>query len=69
MKDNVKLEFIKNTVHNYSSDILFKQEKIALSFGLAQHIPNRSCKNSIYTELNNFIKEYSITCGIYHKMI
>ena len=63
MKDNVNLEFIKHTVHNYSSYILSEQEKIALSFGLEQHNPNRSCKNSIYTSLSNFIKEYSITYG------
>ena len=63
MKDNVNLEFIKHTVHNYSSYILSEQEKIALSFGWEQHNPNRSCKNSIYTSLSNFIKEYSITYG------
>ena len=63
VKDNVNLEFIKHTVHNYSSYILSEQEKIALSFGLEQHNPNRSCKNSIYTSLSNFIKEYSITYG------
>ena len=63
MKDNVNLEFIKYTVHNYSSYILSEQEKIALSFGLEQHNPNRSCKNSIYTSLSNFITEYSITYG------
>ena len=50
MKDNVNLEFIKHTVHNYSSYILSEQEKIVLSFGLEQHIPKRSCKNLIYTE-------------------
>ena len=33
MKDNVNLELIKHTVHNYSSYILSEQEKIALSFG------------------------------------
>ena len=63
MKDDVDLEFIKHTVHNYSSYILSEQEKIALSFGLEQHNPNRSCKNSIYTSLSNFITEYSITYG------
>ena len=41
-------------VHNYSSYILSEQEKIALSFGLEQHISNRSCKNSIYTEFEQF---------------
>ena len=34
MKDNVNLEFIKNTVHNYLSYIISEQEKIALSLGL-----------------------------------
>ena len=41
-------------VHNYSSYILSEQEKITLSFGLEQHISNRSCKNSIYTEFEQF---------------
>ena len=54
MKDDVDLEFIKHTVHNYSSYILSEQEKIALSFGLEQHISNRPCKNSIYTEFEQF---------------
>ena len=30
MKDHVNLEFVKHTVHNYSSNILSEQEKIAL---------------------------------------
>ena len=47
MKDKFNLEFIKNTVHNYSSNILSEQEKIVLSFRLEEDIPNRSCKNSI----------------------
>ena len=54
MKDNVNLEFIKHTVQNYLSYILSKQEKIVLSFRLEQHIPNRSFKNSIYTEFEQF---------------
>ena len=54
MEDNVNLEFIKHTVHNYSSYILSEQEKIALSFGLEQHIPNRSFKNLIYIESEQF---------------
>ena len=41
MKDNINLEFIKHTVHNYSSHILFEQEKIALSFGLEQQNPEK----------------------------
>ena len=53
-KDNVNLEFIKCTVHSYSSYILSDQQKIALSFGLKQQIPNRSCKNSIYSEFEQF---------------
>ena len=47
MTDNVNLEFIKHTVYNYSFYIFPEQEKIALSFALEQHIPNRSCKNPI----------------------
>ena len=54
MTDNVYLEFIKHTVYNYSSYIFSEQEKIALSFGLEKHIPNRSCKNPIYTESEQF---------------
>ena len=54
MKGNVNLEFIKHTVHNYSSYILSEQEKIALSFGLERHIPNRSCKNSICADFEQF---------------
>ena len=54
VKDNLNLKFIKHSVHNYSSYIFSEQEKIALSFGLEQHIPNRSCKNSIYTEFEEF---------------
>ena len=54
VKDNLNLKFIKHSVHNYSSYIFSEQEKIALSFGLEQHIPNRSCKNSIYTEFEQF---------------
>ena len=54
MTDNVNLEFIKHTVYNYSFYIFPEQGKIALSFGLEQHIPNRSCKNSIYTEFEQF---------------
>ena len=54
MKDNVNLEFIKNKVHNYSSYMLSEQEKIAFSFRFEQHIPIRSCKNSIYNEFEQF---------------
>ena len=54
MTDNVYLEFIKHTVYNYSSYIFSEQEKIALSFGLEKRIPNRSCKNPIYTESEQF---------------
>ena len=68
MKDNVNLEFIKHTVHSYLSYITSEQEKIALSLGLEQHIP-KIFKKSIDTGLRNFIKEYSISYGIYHKMI
>ena len=54
MKDNINLEFIRSTVLNYSPYILFEQDKIALSFGLEEHILNRSCKSSIYTESEQF---------------
>ena len=66
MKDNVDLEFIKRTVHNYSFYILSEQEKIALSFGLEQNIPAYLAKTQSTLSLSNFIKEYSITYGIYH---
>ena len=62
MTDNVNLQFIKHTVHNYSSYIFSEQEKIALSFGLEQHIPNRSCKNPTYTEFEQFNQR------IFHKI-
>ena len=52
------LNFSK-TRFSYSSYILSEQKKIALSFGLGQHFPNRSCKNSIYTEFEQFYQRIS----------
>ena len=65
MKNNVNLEFIKRTVHNYSFYILSEQEEIALSFGLEQNIPADLAKTQSTLSLSNFIKEYSIKYSIY----
>ena len=46
--------FVKNTVHNFSSHSLTREEQVALSFGLEQHIPINTNKNLIYTEFEHF---------------
>ena len=69
MKYKINLEFIKNTVYNYSSYILSEQEKIALLFRLEQHFPNRSCKNSIYPEFAQFYQGIFHNININNKMI
>ena len=49
--------FIKNTVHNFSSSSLTREEHVALPFGLEQHIPINTNKNLIYTEFEHFYQK------------
>ena len=46
-------EFIKQTIHNFSSYELNDDEKIALSFGLDQHIPSKLNNNEVQTEFES----------------
>ena len=48
--------YIKSTVHNFSSYQLSDDELTALSHGLDHHIPNKLNRNRIHTSLNNFTK-------------
>ena len=47
-------DYIKHTVHNFSSYVLSDEEWTALSFGLDQHIPNKTNKNKINSEFERF---------------
>ena len=50
-------KFVKSTVlHNFSSYSLTREEQIALSFGLEQHIPIITNRNLIHTEFEHFHK-------------
>ena len=50
-------KFVKSTVlHNFSSYSLTREEQIALSFGLEQHIPIITNRNLIQTEFEHFHK-------------
>ena len=51
---NKKENYLHNTVHNFSSYELTQDERIALSFGLDQHIPNKPVKHDIDTEFEQF---------------
>ena len=46
--------FVKNTLHNFSSYSLTREEQVALSFGLEQHIPINTNKNLICIEFEHF---------------
>ena len=51
---NDVFKFVKSTEHNFSSYSLTREEQIALSFGLEQHISISTNKNLIYTESEHF---------------
>ena len=46
--------YIKSTVHNFSSYQLSDNELTALSYGLDHHIPNKLNRNRIHTEFEHF---------------
>ena len=52
--DKPMVTYIKNTVHNFSSYRLSKEEYTALSYGLDQHIPYKFNNNRIHTEFEQF---------------
>ena len=44
----------KQIIHNFSSYNLSRDEELALCYGLDQHIPNNSTRNTIKTEFKLF---------------
>ena len=46
--------FVRNSVHNFSSYQLTPEESKALSFGLDQHIPGMKNQTALYAEFENF---------------
>ncbi len=50
-------DFIKQVVHNFSDYELTAEERIALSFGLDQHIPTKINHNSLKIEFENFYQD------------
>ena len=48
------VQFIRHTVHNYSSYVLSKEEEKALSFGLDEHIPTACNRNKLFVEFETF---------------
>ena len=45
---------MKSIVHNYSSYVLSKDEELALSYGLENHIPTKTSRIAINTEFEQF---------------
>ena len=45
---------VKQVIHNFSSYVLSRDEEIALSYGLDQHIPSNLSKSDIEVELEQF---------------
>ena len=52
--DKSTTRYIKNTVRNFSSDLLTTEEYTALSYGLDHHIPCKFSSNRIQTEFEQF---------------
>ena len=44
----------QSIVHNYSSYVLSKDEKMQLSYGLENHIPTKFCRIAINTKFEQF---------------
>ena len=49
-----RVKFTQCTVHNYSSYILSREEKNALSFGLDEHIPTIRDHNKLFVKFETF---------------
>ena len=52
--NHIRDEYMKGIVHNYSSYALSKDEEIALSYGLENHIPTKTSHIAINTEFEQF---------------
>ena len=52
--NHIRDEYMKGIVHNYSSYVLSKDEEIALSYGLKNHIPTKTSRIAINTEFEQF---------------
>ena len=59
--------FTKQTIHIFSSYILSNGKEFSLYYGLDQHIPNNSRRNTIKHNSNFFAKGCSKTFHIYQK--
>ena len=57
-------EHLKSIVNNYSSYVLSKDEKFALSYGLENRIPTKISRNAINTEFEQFYQR--LLYGISH---
>ena len=55
---------MKSIVNNYSSYVLSKDEKFALSYGLENRIPTKIARNAINTEFEQFYQR--LLYGISH---
>ena len=53
--------YVKQTVCNMSSYVLSDEEKLALSFGLDQHIPVKCDNNLINTEFEHYFQNIKNT--------
>ena len=64
---NSENNYMKHTVHNFSSYQLSEEEYKALSYGLNYHVPSKSNNNVINTEQNlkNFIRAYYLIFCIF----
>ena len=51
-------EHMNSIVHNYSSYVLSKDEKIALSYGLENNIPTNTSRIIINTEFEQFYRRF-----------
>ena len=51
-------EHMNSIVHNYSSYVLSKDEKIALSYGLENNIPTKTSRIIINTEFEQFYRRF-----------
>ena len=57
----------KNIIHNFSTYVLTKLEEEALIYGLDQHIPPSTDKNTIETEFEYFYQNILNVILIFHQ--
>ena len=64
-----KQHHVRQIIYTFTSYVLSRDEEIALSYGLDQHIPSNLNRLILKLNSNNFIKDFSKTYQISQKRI